>query len=77
MFRVPMHDIVLATGHHPLDAELVSQLAADLVADLEFDTLPVRVLATNGDRFALLDGRHRFAANLIAGRPDLAVVLDV
>jgi hypothetical protein len=76
MLHVPLHEIVLATGHHQLDIELVATLAVDLVDSDEFETLPVTVGPSPDGRLVLLDGRHRFAANLIAGRPVMPAVFD-
>lgn len=72
MVRAPLHSLVLATGHHPLDRRLTDRLVRSL-ADARFDTEPATVEPDGTGRLVLCDGRHRYTANLIAGRSDLPV----
>jgi hypothetical protein len=68
-----MHEIVLPTGHHPLDVGLVEAYRAALLAG--GSTFPVELDEHcycdewGGERwlYVLTDGRHRFAGHLLAG----------
>lgn len=75
MVRVPLHCLVLATGHHPLDQLLIDRLVRHLFTDPRYDTEPVHVEPDGLGRLVLCDGRHRYTANLIAGRPDLPATI--
>jgi hypothetical protein len=71
---VPLHLIVLPTGHHPLDVGIV--LANHFRLMLRQQLEPVTVEPLPDGRYVLNDGRHRYVAYLMAGRRDIAAVLQ-
>jgi hypothetical protein len=77
--QVPMHEINLATGHHPLDMDIVTGYL-HTIQDLGERLEPIELeywISTDQDTgvfrrgYTLTDGRHRFVAHLIAGLPTI------
>jgi hypothetical protein len=62
---LPLHEVLLATGHHPLHAEVVGRHVGALATGRPLP--PIEVERRPDGLFVLTDGRHRFAACLLAG----------
>lgn len=76
LHRVPLDRIFIRADHgYRMDAAHAVTVARGLASGL--DPPPVLLEHAEHGTFHLRDGRHRFVAALLAGRPDiLAVVAD-
>lgn len=74
-FRVPIEDVRLPPNLPAgMDWSVIGHFAMTMRKTTE-DPDPIRV-APVGDHYRISDGRHRFIAAVIAGRPDVLAELD-
>lgn len=68
--RIPLHQItVLPNIPAGMNPYVVMSLTY-LYRSTSDDTVPIKVIR-DGELYKIVDGRHRFVASLMAGRPDV------
>lgn len=75
--RVPLCTICVPSNRHAMDLDFIREGTFALLADPDADLPPVLLLRSTPTLHWLVEGRHRFASTLAAGRSDiLAAVTD-
>lgn len=73
--RIPLSTVRVPSNRHAMDVDFICEGVLTLLANPAADLPPILVLRAGPALHWLIEGRHRFASNLAAGRADILAVV--